>query len=129
MSLRRVALIILTPMALVVACGDEPTTAPSSGGSVGTQGTGGSTPATDAVATAPVETTPAIALVAAGEPFPADRCEANKGAGTITYLSSFDYAASASIVEVLVAEAEGLLRRSVPRRRTSSPASPPTTTR
>ena len=43
----------------------------------------------------------------AGEPFPADRCEANKAAGTITYLSSFDFAASASIVDVLVAEQKG----------------------
>ena len=46
-------------------------------------------------------------MVAAGEPFPADRCEANKAAGTITYLSSFDFAASASIVEVLVAKQKG----------------------
>jgi NitT/TauT family transport system substrate-binding protein len=45
--------------------------------------------------------------VAAGEPFPAERCEANKAAGTITYLSSFDFAASASIVDVLVAENKG----------------------
>ena len=43
----------------------------------------------------------------AGEPFPADRCEANKAAGTITYLSSFDFAASASIVDVLVAKQKG----------------------
>ncbi|MGD9997063.1 MAG: ABC transporter substrate-binding protein [Ilumatobacteraceae bacterium] len=47
------------------------------------------------------------AEVAAGEPFPAARCEANKAAGTITYLTGFDYAASASIVEVLVAENAG----------------------
>src|SRR5688572_23125077 len=40
-------------------------------------------------------------------PFPADRCAANQEAGTITYLSSFDYAASASIVEVIVAEQKG----------------------
>ena len=40
-------------------------------------------------------------------PFPADRCAANQAAGTITYLSSFDYAAAASIVEVIVAEQKG----------------------
>ncbi|MEX0848264.1 MAG: ABC transporter substrate-binding protein [Ilumatobacteraceae bacterium] len=45
--------------------------------------------------------------VVAGEPFPADRCAANKAAGTITYLSSFDFAATASIVEVLVAKDAG----------------------
>lgn len=45
--------------------------------------------------------------VVAGEPFPEARCAANRAAGTITYLSSFDFAASASIVEVLVAEEKG----------------------
>lgn len=45
--------------------------------------------------------------VVAGEPFPEVRCEANRAAGTITYLSSFDFAAAASIVEVLVAEKKG----------------------
>lgn len=42
-----------------------------------------------------------------GETFPADRCEANQAAGTISYLTGFDYAATASIVEVLVADAKG----------------------
>ena len=36
-----------------------------------------------------------------------ERCEANKAAGTITYLSGFDFSASASIVEVIVAEDKG----------------------
>ena len=45
--------------------------------------------------------------VHAGEPFPADRCEANRDAGTITYLSGFDFTASASIIDVQVAEAMG----------------------
>jgi ABC-type nitrate/sulfonate/bicarbonate transport system substrate-binding protein len=36
-----------------------------------------------------------------------DRCEANKAAGTITYLSSFDFAATASIVDVVVAKQKG----------------------
>ena len=45
--------------------------------------------------------------VESAEPFPDDRCEANRAAGTITYLSSFDFAAAASIVEVLVAEERG----------------------
>jgi ABC-type nitrate/sulfonate/bicarbonate transport system substrate-binding protein len=35
------------------------------------------------------------------------RCEANKQAGKITYLSGFDYAATASIVEMVVADAKG----------------------
>jgi hypothetical protein len=37
----------------------------------------------------------------------AERCEANRAAGTITYLSSFDFAAAASIVDVVVADANG----------------------
>lgn len=37
----------------------------------------------------------------------AARCEANEAAGTITYITSFDYAASAGILDVVVAEAEG----------------------
>jgi len=45
--------------------------------------------------------------VIAGEPFPDARCEANKAAGTITYLTGFDFAAAASIVEVIAAEAAG----------------------
>ncbi len=45
--------------------------------------------------------------VEAGHAFPADRCQANRAAGTVTYLSSFDFAATASIVDVLVAEQAG----------------------
>jgi NMT1/THI5 like len=45
--------------------------------------------------------------VVAGEPFPDDRCEANKAAGTISYLSGFDFAAAASITEVVLADERG----------------------
>ena len=48
---------------------------------------------------------------------PPTRCAANKAAGKITYLSSFDFAASPSIVDVVMAEQAGLLRQAVPRRR------------
>jgi NitT/TauT family transport system substrate-binding protein len=58
---------------------------------------------------ASTDTTPAGALspISADAPFPAERCAANRAAGTITYLSGFDFAAAASIVEVLVADARG----------------------
>lgn len=46
-------------------------------------------------------------VVTAGVPFPSDRCELNRAAGPIVYLSGFDFAASASIVDVLVAEQKG----------------------
>ncbi len=70
------------------------------------------TPTPSTVATAgsdsvPGDSVPPSLDVAAGEAFPAARCEANEAAGTITYLTSYDYTASASIVDVLVAEAQG----------------------
>ncbi len=45
--------------------------------------------------------------VNAGEPFPEARCAANEQAGTITFLTGFDFAAAASIIEVVVAEDRG----------------------
>ena len=45
--------------------------------------------------------------VVAGEAFPTARCEANNEAGTITYLTGFDFAAAASIVDILVADDAG----------------------
>ncbi|MFM8310831.1 MAG: ABC transporter substrate-binding protein [Ilumatobacteraceae bacterium] len=45
--------------------------------------------------------------VVAGEQFPEARCAANRAAGPIVYLSGFDFAATASIVDVLVADALG----------------------
>jgi ABC-type nitrate/sulfonate/bicarbonate transport system substrate-binding protein len=75
-----VALVALAGLALTVtACGDDSNTAG-----------GGDLPE-----------------VESGEPIPDARCEANRAAGKITYLSSFDFAAAASIVEVLVAEERG----------------------
>lgn len=45
--------------------------------------------------------------VVAGEAFPEARCEANKATGTITFLTGFDFAAAASIVDVIAADAAG----------------------
>jgi NitT/TauT family transport system substrate-binding protein len=64
----------------------------------------------NASADAPPSTEPMDEMsidVAAGEAFPAARCEANQAAGTISYLSGFDFAATASIVDVLVADHNG----------------------
>jgi ABC-type nitrate/sulfonate/bicarbonate transport system substrate-binding protein len=41
----------------------------------------------------------------------AQRCELNKKAGKITYLSGFDYAATAGIVEMIVADAKGYFKK------------------
>ncbi len=65
----------------------------------------------DPEATEPAQTTaggvPAPAAIVDGQPFPAERCEANRAAGKITYLTGFDYAAAASMVEMMVADEKG----------------------
>ena len=45
--------------------------------------------------------------VETGAPFPEARCEANRAAGPITYLSGFDFAATASIIDVVMADEQG----------------------
>lgn len=83
-----VAAIVAAAALLFAACSDSATSAPDT--------------------TVPASTTVApVSAVTAGAAFPADRCAANKAAGPITYLSSFDFAASASIVDVVVAKAKG----------------------
>jgi ABC-type nitrate/sulfonate/bicarbonate transport system substrate-binding protein len=52
-------------------------------------------------------TLPPASPIVAGEAMPADRCEANRAAGTITFLTGFNYAAAASMTDVYVAEANG----------------------
>lgn len=62
-------------------------------------------PASDAASDGDTPTTiDAATAVVDGEPFPDERCEANRAAGTITFLTGFDYAAAASIVEVITAD-------------------------
>jgi ABC-type nitrate/sulfonate/bicarbonate transport system substrate-binding protein len=72
--------------------------------SIGSESTQGAAAETAAGA---ATTAVAVSTVDASAPFPADRCEANRAAGTISYLSSFDFAASASIVDVIVADQRG----------------------
>jgi NitT/TauT family transport system substrate-binding protein len=85
---------LLAATALFAACGSDSS---GNGGSAAPETTGGVV-TTDSVPVAEVE---------AGKPFPADRCAANKAAGPVIYLSSFDFSASASIVDVLVAKDKG----------------------
>lgn len=110
MSLRRAALLFAIPVSLLAACSsDDKTSPPDSSSAPGTSAVVGETtaPTVSETTAAPPETVPSIPVVEAGAAFPGERCEANKGAGTITYLSSFDFAASASIVDVLVAKQKG----------------------
>ena len=46
-------------------------------------------------------------VVIDGEPFPEERCAENEAADTITFLTGFDFAAAASIVDVIAADAAG----------------------
>jgi ABC-type nitrate/sulfonate/bicarbonate transport system substrate-binding protein len=59
--------------------------------------------------TTPTTTVSVGEVTAAG--IPPDRCAANKAAGRITYLSGFDFSASASIVEVIVAQQKGYFEK------------------
>ncbi|MET0460463.1 MAG: hypothetical protein ABW195_14525, partial [Ilumatobacteraceae bacterium] len=105
--IRRRTLIALTALVpvLLVACGDDddasPGTAASTDGTAATSATSATAAPTDGAATDSAPTSGAsgsdVSPVVAGEPFPEDRCAANEAAGTITYLSGFDFAATASI--------------------------------
>jgi ABC-type nitrate/sulfonate/bicarbonate transport system substrate-binding protein len=103
-SLRLTAAILLT----VAACGgdDDDDAAPATS-SAASEPAAATTPADAATTPASgAASTPGDA-VASGEPFPAARCDANRAAGAIRYLSGFDFAATASIVDVVVAEQAG----------------------
>ena len=104
---RRVTAVLCSSLlvAALAACSDDDSPSTSSPASVADTGA----PDTGAPATGSPETAPGgtDGEVVAGEAFPADRCEANRAAGTITYLSGFDFAATASIVDVLVAKEKG----------------------
>jgi len=95
------AAVLLVPVLLFASCGDDESDATPATSSPA------ESPSTDATDAPDATAGDDDADVVAGEPFSAARCEANKAAGTITYLSSFDFAATASIVEVLVAEEQG----------------------
>jgi NitT/TauT family transport system substrate-binding protein len=64
----------------------------------------------EASTTEPAGSEPVVAgsePVVAAAPFPDSRCEANRAAGKITYLSGFDFAATASIIDVVMADENG----------------------
>lgn len=95
MSPRHLLALCATAALALGACSSDGTTSPAT--SPAPSGGTGTTP----------DTASTIPEVTAGQPFPSERCAANKAAGPILYLSSFDYSASASIVEVLVAKSKG----------------------
>jgi NitT/TauT family transport system substrate-binding protein len=115
MRQRALAGLAAAALLTIAACGDDDDD-DGAAGSVAPSVTDPATvpAATGATATTPAPTTGATTTpttggdgVAAGEPFPADRCATNEEAGTISYLSGFDFAATASIIDVVVAEQAG----------------------
>jgi NitT/TauT family transport system substrate-binding protein len=94
---RRAALLLIATLG-IAACGNDSTSSDT---------VASTTPPTTTPDSVPGDSVPPVLDVVADQPFPADRCAANKAAGPIIYLSSFDFAASASIVDVLVADAKG----------------------
>jgi ABC-type nitrate/sulfonate/bicarbonate transport system substrate-binding protein len=106
---RSFTLAMLLPIALFAAAcgsdGDDDSAEPSP---VTTAVEGSSEPSTDETVTDTTEVPPTDSMdVVAGEPFPEARCAANEAAGTINYFTGFDYAAAASILEVIVADELG----------------------
>jgi ABC-type nitrate/sulfonate/bicarbonate transport system substrate-binding protein len=97
MHVRHAAALAVTTAALLAACGsDSAETDTSQTPAVTTADTAGTSAPGDAVG-----------AVVSGEAFPADRCAANQAAGTIGYLTGFDFAATASILDIRVAEEKG----------------------
>jgi NitT/TauT family transport system substrate-binding protein len=86
-----------TAVALLAAIAAGCTSTPPTVGTVADTAVGDSTETT----------TPPDMTVTAGKPFPAERCAANKAAGTITFLTGFDFAAAASMIDVFVARSRG----------------------
>ena len=109
MSVRR-AVFLIVPLLLMAACTSDSPSPAATTATGGTTATGATTVTAVETTEAPPDTITPISPVAADAPFPADRCEANKAAGTINYLSGFDFSASASIVDVLVAKQKGYFK-------------------
>ena len=109
--MRQTSLVVVAAAAMALAaCSDDdsnadpPASATSSASTVETAETAETPPGSSTATSGAGAQGDAVV---AGEPFPESRCAANREAGTITYLSGFDFAASASIVEVIVAEQSG----------------------
>ena len=105
MRLRHIAAIAASSALILAACGsdnDDAATSPSNSTTAPADAAD-----TDAVDTTAAGTPEADTDVVAAETFPEERCAANEAAGTITYLTGFDFAATASIVDILVADERG----------------------
>jgi NitT/TauT family transport system substrate-binding protein len=108
------AIVVALAAALTVAaCGGDNSAssagtsgASSSASSAAASSSSGSTASSAGSATS-AGTTPGLVGSVSTAGISPDRCAANKAAGKITYLSGFDFAATASVVEVVMAKEKG----------------------
>jgi ABC-type nitrate/sulfonate/bicarbonate transport system substrate-binding protein len=98
---QRAAFLGLTAVALltIAACGGDDDSSSAT--------TASRAPTAPATSAGTPHTTASGAALRAGEPFPKSRCDENKSAGKIRYLSGFDFAATASIIDVVMAKQKG----------------------
>lgn len=109
------SILLVSTLLVAAACSDDDDaaddTVPATGAVDTTTGatddTGAETSGTDDGGDSTVAPETGVADVVAGEPFPEERCAANEAAGTVTYLTGFDFAATASIIDVIVADDRG----------------------
>ena len=119
MKSRIVLSVFAGSMMLLAACGSDSadtTAAPAETEAAATEATAAETEAVTETEPAAAETEAPAAettatAAAAGSAMSAEdaaaRCEANKAVGKLTYSSSFDFAAAASIIDVVVAKDKG----------------------
>ena len=88
---------------LLTSCGSDGQATTTSSSSITT--TSGSTTQTTGVPTTAISTGVPTTVISK------ERCDQNKAAGKITYLSSFDFSASASIVDVVTAKKQGYFQQ------------------
>jgi NitT/TauT family transport system substrate-binding protein len=105
MRLRTPLAIALVAGVALAACGSDDSSTDGTG-TPEDSATDDSSDTSTAESTAPEAPSDGSEVVA-GEAFPDDRCAANEAAGTITYLTGFDFAATASIIDVIVADDNG----------------------
>lgn len=107
---RTLTVVLAASVALTaVACGSKSETSSTTEAPESTEA---ATTVAASETTAAPDTTPTTEAAGVSEAgISAERCQANKDAGKITYLSGFDYAAAASIVEVVVAQKKGYFEK------------------
>ncbi|MFW2334629.1 ABC transporter substrate-binding protein [Ilumatobacter sp.] len=101
---RRLAGSLLALVLVATACSDDGSET-SENTSTGTETSVDSPPVPTTASTDSTDSTVDAddLAVIPGEAFPDARCEANRAAGSISYLTGFDFAATASIIDVIVA--------------------------